>query len=282
MTTSQAKPLPAEPAVLMRPRRILVVDDDAAACELLYEILTAAEVDCLTMTNSRQAAARLVQEKFDAIFLDERMPQLEGVELARLVRATGLNRSTPIVMITGEGDRTLLARAFEAGVNFFLFKPIDRHRILRLIRVRQAVWRGKVQSPKTTNAIRDIPIPFQIVDALKTHIGNRDEGFVFTTKNGTPWNSDLVLKRHLRWKLKVTNGHLHMFRHTFATRQLQAGVPVAVVSKILGHGSISTTLNIYAHVLAEHMEQFERQRARILGTYRAPEAGAVAEERQVA
>ena len=40
---------------------------------------------------------------------------------------------------------------------------------------------------------------------------------------------------------------------------------MTVVSKILGHGSISTTLNIYAHTLAEHMEQFERQRARILG-----------------
>ena len=91
-----------------------------------------------------------------------------------------------------------------------------------------------------------------------------------------------MLKRHLRGKLNVTNGHLHMFRHTFATRQLQAGVPVAVVSKILGHGSISTTLNIYTHVLAEHMEQFERQRARILGTYRAPDVSAVAEERQVA
>jgi hypothetical protein len=42
----------------------------------------------------------------------------------------------------------------------------------------------------------------------------------------------------------------------------------------LGHGSISTTLNIYAHVLAEHLEQFERQRAKVLGisgTYRAPD-----------
>jgi hypothetical protein len=39
------------------------------------------------------------------------------------------------------------------------------------------------------------------------------------------------------------------------------------VSKILGHGRISTTLNIYAHALAEHMEQYERQRAPILGTF---------------
>jgi integrase len=152
----------------------------------------------------------------------------------------------------------------------------------KLVRVRQAVWRGKVQSPKTRNAIRDIPIPFQIADALKNHIGSRTEEFVFATKYGTPCKSDLVLKRHLRGKLKVENGHLHMFRHTFATRQLQAGVPVTVVSKILGHGSVSTTLNIYAHVLAEHIDQFQRQRARILGTYRAPERGAVAGELQVA
>ena len=52
-----------------------------------------------------------------------------------------------------------------------------------------------------------------------------------------------------------------MFRHTFATRQLHAGVPIAVVSKLLGHGSISTTLNIYTHVLTEHLEQFEQRRA---------------------
>jgi len=152
----------------------------------------------------------------------------------------------------------------------------------KLVRVRQAVWRGKVQSPKTKNAIRDIPIPVEIVDALCKHIGSRVEGFVFTTKNGTPWNADLLLKRHLHGKLGEWDMNLHTFRHTFATRQLQARVPVAVVSKILGHGSISTTLNIYAHVLPEHLEQFVRQRARILGTYRAPEGSAVAEEQQVA
>ena len=155
----------------------------------------------------------------------------------------------------------------------------------RLVRVRQAVWHGKVQTPKTKNAIRDIPIPLEIVDALRTHIGDRKEGFVFATKNGTPWNADLLLRRHLRKELKVADGNLHMFRHTFATRQLNAGVPVSVVSKLLGHASISTTLNIYTHVLAEHLEQFERQRAKVLGiwgTYRAPDGGRVAEERQVA
>jgi CheY-like chemotaxis protein len=74
-------------------------------------------------------------EKFQAVFLDMNMPSPDGLELTRWIRASGLNRTTPIVMITGEDDRTLLARAFEAGASFFLFKPIDRHRMLRLIRV---------------------------------------------------------------------------------------------------------------------------------------------------
>ena len=145
----------------------------------------------------------------------------------------------------------------------------------KLVHVRQALWHGKVQIPKTKNAVRNIPIPAEIADALREHIGDRMDGFVFTTKNGTPWNADLLLRRHLRGKLKIANGNLHMFRHTFASRLLHAGVPVTVVAKLLGHRRISTTLNVYAHVLIEHMEQFERRRARILGTKQAPEAGDV-------
>jgi len=114
--------------------RILMVDDNAATCELMDEILTSAEMDCLALTDSREAAALVAKEKFDAIFTDEHMPYVDGIELARRARA-GFNRSTPIVMITGEEDRKFLGRAFDAGVNFFLFKPIDRHSVLRLIRV---------------------------------------------------------------------------------------------------------------------------------------------------
>ena len=62
------------------------------------------------------------------------MPPPDGVELARNVRATRMNASTVIIMITGEQDRTLMKRAFEAGV-FFLFKPVERNKLLKLTRV---------------------------------------------------------------------------------------------------------------------------------------------------
>jgi CheY-like chemotaxis protein len=114
--------------------RILVVDDDPTTCELIQEVLRSVEVESLAVTRSGLALTHLSKEKFDAVFLDVHMPPPDGIELTRRIRASGLNLTTPIMIITGEDDHGLLSRAFEAGANFFLYKPIDRHDILHLLR----------------------------------------------------------------------------------------------------------------------------------------------------
>jgi len=113
--------------------RILVVDDDSVAGELICEILRSAGMDASFLTSSTEAAELLKREKYHAVFLDMRMPPPDGVELARQIRASRVNASTVIVMITGEEERTLMKRAFEAGVEFFLFKPVARNKLLKLI-----------------------------------------------------------------------------------------------------------------------------------------------------
>jgi len=117
------------------PARVLVVDDDPLAGELICEILRTAGMEASFLTNSTEAAELLKREKYHAVFLDMRMPPPDGVELARQIRASRVNASTVIVMITGEEERTLMKRAFEAGVEFFLFKPVARNKLLKLIRV---------------------------------------------------------------------------------------------------------------------------------------------------
>src|SRR6266852_6648090 len=117
------------------PARVLVVDDDPLAGELICEILRSAGMDASFLTSSTEAAELLKREKYHAVFLDMRMPPPDGVELARQIRASRVNASTVIVMITGEEERTLMKRAFEAGVEFFLFKPVARNKLLKLIRV---------------------------------------------------------------------------------------------------------------------------------------------------
>jgi CheY-like chemotaxis protein len=94
------------------PNRILIVDDKPTVCELIQEVLNSAEMESCTLTDGEQAAARVTQERFDAVFLDVRIPAPDGIELTRQIRATDLNRRTPIVIITGEEDNTVLKRAF--------------------------------------------------------------------------------------------------------------------------------------------------------------------------
>jgi CheY-like chemotaxis protein len=124
--------------------KLLVVDDDPAICELLGAILASAGLRADTIADSTRAAARLRTEKFDAIFLDVRMPSPDGIELTRELRASGYNQNTPIIMITGEKDPAVLTRCFQAGANFFLFKPIDRRRLLRVVRAAE----GSIQREK--------------------------------------------------------------------------------------------------------------------------------------
>jgi len=116
------------------PAKILVVDDDPLTCELIREILCSAGMEAASLTDSAEAAARLQTEKFHAIFLDVRMPPPDGIELARQIRTSPTNATSVIVMVTGEEDRTVMTRAFQAGVEFFLFKPVDRSKLLPLIR----------------------------------------------------------------------------------------------------------------------------------------------------
>lgn len=117
------------------PNKVLVVDDDPLTCELIHEVLSSAEIEAYGVTDSREAATQLQQTKFDAAFLDVRMPSPDGIELTRQIRASRLNKKTLVVMITGDGEKQLLTRAFQVGADFVLFKPVDRQVLLRLLRV---------------------------------------------------------------------------------------------------------------------------------------------------
>jgi CheY-like chemotaxis protein len=127
-----------------RPYDVLVVDDNSDDAELLCRTLRKAqadaglEINAQTASTGSQASTQLSEQRFDAIFLDISMPAPDGMELTRQIRHSEMNRTTPIVMVTGADDRGLMTRAFDAGATFFLFKPVDRTRLLRLIQISRA------------------------------------------------------------------------------------------------------------------------------------------------
>ena len=115
--------------------RVLVVDDDAGSCDLMREVLTnATGMNVVALTDSRAAMAHLAKQKFMVAVLDFVMPSPNGVELTRLIRKAGLNQMTPIIMVSDDQSTSAISEGFAAGAHFFLYKPVDRTRLLRLVR----------------------------------------------------------------------------------------------------------------------------------------------------
>ena len=133
--------------------KLLVVEDDTACLELMTEVLTSQEAEVQSISDSRDAADAVNSRKFDGIFLDLEMPNLHGFTLARKVRASSWNKSTPIVVVTGRDERDTMQEAFATGATFFLQKPVDKIKLLRLFRT--------VRGTMTDNRRRYLRAPLQ-------------------------------------------------------------------------------------------------------------------------
>jgi CheY-like chemotaxis protein len=118
--------------------RVLIVDADKASCEVIQTAMNASYVEGVMETSSSRAAEFLRTEKYDALFLELQMPTPDGLQLAKMARTSGMNRRTPIIMVTGDSKPGAMSRAFDAGANFFLFKPFDRGKLMRVLRAAHA------------------------------------------------------------------------------------------------------------------------------------------------
>ena len=118
-------------------RRGLIVDDEPLVSEMIGKVLNSAGMEALILTRSTEAPDILDEGKFDVVFLDLRMPSPDGIELAPQMPSSRFNRTTPIVLISDDQRPSALSVGFAAGASFFLYKPIDKDRLLKLARATQ-------------------------------------------------------------------------------------------------------------------------------------------------
>jgi DNA-binding response OmpR family regulator len=113
---------------------LLLVEDDIPSLEMMTEVFASLNAEVRPVSDSEQAATLVNKERFDGIFLDLEMPKIHGLDLARRVRMSSWNKSTPIVVVTGRDDKEAMQEAFATGATYFLHKPIDRQRLSKLLR----------------------------------------------------------------------------------------------------------------------------------------------------
>jgi len=109
----------------------MVVEDEAVANELLSSTFKNFFQDVYSAFDGKEALA--MYEKFhpDIIFLDIIMPELDGIELARLIRKSNPNQI--LIVISASNDIDKISQSIEIGVNSFIQKPIDTKKIIELL-----------------------------------------------------------------------------------------------------------------------------------------------------
>jgi CheY-like chemotaxis protein len=124
--------------------KVMIVDDEPAVLQVLKDLMGPAGLAVTAFADSREAAARVEKEKFDAAFVDVSMPGMDGFELTRCIRASRSNSRIPIVMLTGHDDLETMRKGCQAGITFFLGKPFSPEKLRGLL----AVTRGAILNEK--------------------------------------------------------------------------------------------------------------------------------------
>ncbi len=112
-------------------KNILVVDDSATIRNIVQVYLAGMNCECHEATNGESALRQIEKTAFDLLIVDLNMPELNGVEFVRAVRASPdpKKRSVPVIVLTGEESDDLLGEAKRAGANEVLKKPTPGTRL---------------------------------------------------------------------------------------------------------------------------------------------------------
>lgn len=162
--------------------RILVVDDEPQVLEVFRRLVEQLDCEVVALTDSREAARRINVEKFDGIALDAVMPHLDGLELTRRIRASRSNCEVPIILFTGQDTVEMMRRGFQAGITFFLAKPLSSEKLRGLI--------GAAQGAMLQERRRYVRLPFRTVVDCRCAGKNCKARSVDVAKGGIMLESD--------------------------------------------------------------------------------------------
>lgn len=107
--------------------RILIADDAPANRHILAQFLKEMGYSVLETENGREALDAVMSEKPDIVILDIAMPEIDGIEVCRIIKTNPLTKIIPVVIITALGDDEHHLKALDAGADDFLTKPFMAH-----------------------------------------------------------------------------------------------------------------------------------------------------------
>ncbi|WP_411529063.1 response regulator [Delftia sp. UGAL515B_04] len=113
--------------------RILVVDDDSDIAETMAALLEMDGAEASPCTSAREALKKLAQGSWNVVLLDIGMPEMDGVEVAQVIRDSSLGARLFIVAITGHSQAQMRSRIAETEFDLIFTKPADPEHLCRAL-----------------------------------------------------------------------------------------------------------------------------------------------------
>jgi DNA-binding response OmpR family regulator len=154
-----------------RSARILLVDDEQSIQTLLSYPLRKDGYDVVRATDGREALDRFAEQAFDLVVLDVMLPQLDGLEVCRRLRARS---SVPIIMLTAKSEEIDKVLGLELGADDYITKPFSmrefRSRVKAALRRADMAPRGEAADGEPALEVGDLRIDF-----AKRRVALRDD-----------------------------------------------------------------------------------------------------------
>ena len=176
----------APPGTETRSQRLLVVDDQALNIQALYQAF-AADHQVLMATSGAQALALCASKQPDLVLLDVVMPDMDGFEVCRRMKADEALRDIPVIFVTAHNDEAAETQGLELGAVDFISKPIN-----------PKIVRARVKTHLTLKAQSDLLRQWVYLDGL-TGVHNRRyfeerlaSEWARATRNGTELSAVMI------------------------------------------------------------------------------------------
>ena len=126
--------------------KLLIVDDLPENLRALSKIIEADDREIHQATSGEEALALLLEHEFALAILDVMMPEMNGFELAELMRGTERTRHTPIVFVSASGrELNYIFKGYETGAVDFLYKPLDVAAVKSKVNVFVSLYQQRAQ-----------------------------------------------------------------------------------------------------------------------------------------
>lgn len=122
-------------------KKILIVDDFKATLVMLRKALQKKDYQILEASNGEEALRKFHEDNPDIVLMDIQMPVMDGLTACKHIKALPPDKQSPVLVFTGEDDEKSVEKAFEAGADDFINKPVNwvelNHRVKRLLKLNE-------------------------------------------------------------------------------------------------------------------------------------------------